>query len=314
MARRLAAVLTLLLLVGCEACDGRPRTVGQLVEQYAQGVRDFREVKLRDGADLSDGQLEGVDLRGAVLRGIQFYQANLSTADLRGADLRGSMFNGTRLTGARLEGAQLARATYSDATIFPDGFDPKAHSMIGPPPPAPEPGPKAAKKKEAKPIADEIVKAQAEEWKKWDQLAKTDPTPLPPKPEETARTDAIDERVRCFKGDGEACLAAAMKLRDAYRRGEQVSLNVRQSFDFLSRACARGKGCGELRELAERAHKGIEGVPDATAQRIVREAVKLGAAPDKLTGSTDEGDEGNDKDAPSPAPEEVEVRDGGPGG
>ena len=50
-------------------------------------------------------------------------RANLSGANLSGADLSGANLYGANLTGANLTGAYLYGATYSQLTLWPEGFD-----------------------------------------------------------------------------------------------------------------------------------------------------------------------------------------------
>ena len=58
----------------------------ELLEEYAQGRRDFIEIDLR-GANLRYANLRGAVLRYANLHGANLRSANLRSADLRGADL-----------------------------------------------------------------------------------------------------------------------------------------------------------------------------------------------------------------------------------
>ena len=74
----------------------------ELIEKYAQGVRDF-----------SGANLRGANLRGANLREADLYEADLSGADLRGADLRGANLRGANLSAANLSAADLYEADLS---------------------------------------------------------------------------------------------------------------------------------------------------------------------------------------------------------
>ena len=68
------------------------------------GWRDMRAYL--GGADLSEADLSGADLRGAYLGGADLSEADLNGADLRGADLREAYLNGAHLRGADLWGAE----------------------------------------------------------------------------------------------------------------------------------------------------------------------------------------------------------------
>ena len=86
-------------------------------------------------ADLSNTILSGANLSGANLSGINLIRADLNGADLNdailvGADLIGADLSGADLSGANLIGADLRQAKYNHATIWPDGFDPKAADAV----------------------------------------------------------------------------------------------------------------------------------------------------------------------------------------
>jgi uncharacterized protein YjbI with pentapeptide repeats len=83
------------------------------------------------GASFEGANLENVDFKGATCTQTNFRKANLtkadftqnnlgSAADLSGADLRTPSLFQALLTGAR----------YSDAALFPEGFDPALHGMV----------------------------------------------------------------------------------------------------------------------------------------------------------------------------------------
>jgi uncharacterized protein YjbI with pentapeptide repeats len=55
---------------------------------------------------------------------------DLSNANLIGANLQGAKLLLANLSGANLMGAHLGGATYTDATIWPTGFDPMAAGAI----------------------------------------------------------------------------------------------------------------------------------------------------------------------------------------
>jgi hypothetical protein len=94
-----------------------------------------------EGATLAGAYLEEAALYGAYLGGAALHLANLDKASLNGAclrdatlhgarltdaDLRGAQLEGARLFEAQLEGARLRNATWSDATEWPEMFDPTA--------------------------------------------------------------------------------------------------------------------------------------------------------------------------------------------
>ncbi len=74
------------------------------------------------GADLTDANLNGADLRWADLTDANLNGADLRWADLRGADLRGAYLNEANLSwadlrGANLNGADLRWADFNGADI-----------------------------------------------------------------------------------------------------------------------------------------------------------------------------------------------------
>ncbi len=85
---------------------------------------DFSKANIWDG-DFSRANLGGASMQRTYFRDTAFRQAKLDGADLTRADLRRA-----DLAGASLEGANLTGAVYSDATIWPDGFDPDAAGAI----------------------------------------------------------------------------------------------------------------------------------------------------------------------------------------
>ncbi len=109
---------------------------------------DLEEANLQEanlqGADLSWSDLQGANLQEANLQESDLYEVNLQDADLRGANLRDADLRGANLRGANLRDMDLRGANLQDAnlleaeyctstdekTIFPYGFDPKAHGMI----------------------------------------------------------------------------------------------------------------------------------------------------------------------------------------
>jgi uncharacterized protein YjbI with pentapeptide repeats len=72
------------------------------------------------GFNLRDANLEGANLKGAHLFGVNLARANLTEASLFDADL----------SEANLSGTILKHARYNANTIWPVGFDPKAHGAV----------------------------------------------------------------------------------------------------------------------------------------------------------------------------------------
>lgn len=122
---------------------------------------DLREASLFM-ANLSDAGLRHADLRKAnfgfcrliqarlqdtLLRGANFASADLSRSDLRGCRLGNVSLSRARLEGARLSGADfhgadlslcsdlpsafLHNARFDGETLFPEGFDPEWHALLG---------------------------------------------------------------------------------------------------------------------------------------------------------------------------------------
>jgi hypothetical protein len=77
-------------------------------------------------ADLSWADLSRTDLSRANLSWANLSRANLSWANLSRASLSPANLSGANLSGADLSWANLSGALYSDATQWPDGFDPIA--------------------------------------------------------------------------------------------------------------------------------------------------------------------------------------------
>jgi uncharacterized protein YjbI with pentapeptide repeats len=74
------------------------------------------------GADLTQLNLAGANLRGADLSGATLSQANLTNADLTGANLEGAILNSVNLSGASLTGANLKSASLENADLSYAGF------------------------------------------------------------------------------------------------------------------------------------------------------------------------------------------------
>lgn len=84
-----------------------------------------------EGAALTHAHLEGASLSGAYLDRASFARADLKGASLAGARLKGTSFAGahlerTNFADAHLEGTSFADAKWSDETVWPGGFDPRA--------------------------------------------------------------------------------------------------------------------------------------------------------------------------------------------
>ena len=80
-------------------------TVEELLRRYAAGERDFVDICVPDGSDLS-----GVDLRGANFMGAKLGKAyettNLSGANLSGTNLRYAWLISSNLRGIDLTGSR----------------------------------------------------------------------------------------------------------------------------------------------------------------------------------------------------------------
>ncbi|MGV3754062.1 MAG: pentapeptide repeat-containing protein [Verrucomicrobiota bacterium] len=110
-----------------------------LLQLYAQGERNFREVSLdtEPYGDLTGLTLDNSDFSGSFivaifshcsLRSTSFRDANVKCCDFSGADLthadfRGAALCSTTFKGACLTGAKFGGSSYH-STIFPDGFIP----------------------------------------------------------------------------------------------------------------------------------------------------------------------------------------------
>lgn len=78
------------------------------------------------GARMTDANLAHATLAGADLTGTCLAGACLVGADLRGTALVNASLEGADLTGASLDGADVRGATFSFATRFPGGLDPRS--------------------------------------------------------------------------------------------------------------------------------------------------------------------------------------------
>jgi len=93
-----------------------PMTRKELMERYARGERDFREVKLST-ADLSRADLRGANFSNSKLSSANFSNSKLSSANLSGADLRGADLFAARLTSANVSKADLGDADLTGADL-----------------------------------------------------------------------------------------------------------------------------------------------------------------------------------------------------
>jgi uncharacterized protein YjbI with pentapeptide repeats len=97
--------------------DGLNLSQAQLQEIQVPHAR-WRSMNLQkadlQGACLQDADLQGSDLRDANLRGADLSHADLSGCDLRGCNLQEANLDGARLAGAQLDGAHLDRAQQPD--------------------------------------------------------------------------------------------------------------------------------------------------------------------------------------------------------
>jgi uncharacterized protein YjbI with pentapeptide repeats len=93
-------------------------------------------IRLEPGANVAGLNLgclpaAGMNLQGTNMSGAIMRNANLRGANLRSADLSGAQLQGSDLSGMILDGAtRFAGATYSDATRFPEDFNPARHGLV----------------------------------------------------------------------------------------------------------------------------------------------------------------------------------------
>jgi uncharacterized protein YjbI with pentapeptide repeats len=82
-------------------------------------------------ANFANADLSGATLCGANFSGASFAGANLTRADFGCDNLNGSTtLKGTDLRSDTLRYATLSGAIFDESTVFPDGFDPRAHGML----------------------------------------------------------------------------------------------------------------------------------------------------------------------------------------
>jgi uncharacterized protein YjbI with pentapeptide repeats len=87
-----------------------------LLQRYAAGERDFRNVNLK-GENLNRANLSGIDLSGADLSGANLYSANLELAELASINLQGSNLQEARLFKANLQQANLSNANLKSSYL-----------------------------------------------------------------------------------------------------------------------------------------------------------------------------------------------------
>ena len=92
-------------------------TLKVIFECEADSMKVAVELACKQGADLSDANLRGANLRGADLSGAYLRNADLRGADLSGAYLRNANLRGAYLSGADLSGAYLSGAYLSGADL-----------------------------------------------------------------------------------------------------------------------------------------------------------------------------------------------------
>ena len=102
-------------------------TPEELLIEYENGERNFRDVKLPyesnlrgamlAGADLGDADLRKANLEGAYLSRTGLSRANLAGANLRGADLVGADLFRAYLLSADLSGADLVGADLTEVNL-----------------------------------------------------------------------------------------------------------------------------------------------------------------------------------------------------
>ncbi len=112
---KLKIVTTVALLVcfgfGEQALSLNPQDLAQLKTTGSCPRCDF------SGANLTQLNLAGVNLRDANLKGATLSQVNLTNADLTGANLEAAILNSANLNGASLTGTNLKSASLENADL-----------------------------------------------------------------------------------------------------------------------------------------------------------------------------------------------------
>lgn len=102
-----------------------PKNALAWLEEGVDVWNKWRDENPRNIPYLRHAQLGNSNLSGANLRATYLQDANFQGADLSYADLRAARLGGADFTGANLLGAK-----YSNSTVWPDDFDPKAAGAI----------------------------------------------------------------------------------------------------------------------------------------------------------------------------------------
>jgi uncharacterized protein YjbI with pentapeptide repeats len=123
-------------------------------DEIAQSItngKDLSNINL-EGIDLSNRNLAAANWRGTILIRANLSYTNLSSAALEGADLRGANLTASNLEGANLEnsylyravlcgcnlsgvnlqGAKMALALYDSQTVWPENYDYRNCGAVGP--------------------------------------------------------------------------------------------------------------------------------------------------------------------------------------
>ena len=98
----------------------------QILERYAAGERDFRNLDLDDrtydfsGANLAHARFSGsfivADFANATLTGADFSRCNVKTCNFSGADLRQASFHSSAICAAVFDKAELDGTDFEDAS------------------------------------------------------------------------------------------------------------------------------------------------------------------------------------------------------
>lgn len=92
-------------------------TSKDVLSLYRRGKRDFRHIRVEEGADLAGANLQGASFLGATLRRVDLSGAFLTHVQLKGADLTGA-----RLCGAVVNATDLIDATFAEGDLSKADF------------------------------------------------------------------------------------------------------------------------------------------------------------------------------------------------